>query len=164
MDPFLVDAEKPVDIPCDVDSVRIINVSDENIHCINIPQNITEIDLEGHITSYVIPSHIETFWGWSLGMNEIYVPDSVKQLWVDDNDLESIELPSNIVIVCLSNNKLKNITSRGPLTNIYHLDIRHNCMAQLDIDLPNTMREFYVEGNPDIRIKDTPSKRYNRIY
>lgn len=56
------------------------------------------------------------------------------------------------------------MTSRGPLTNIYHLDIRHNGMTRLDIDLPNTMREFYVEGNPDIRIKDTPSKGYVEVY
>ena len=86
----LVDAEAPADIPFDVDSVRIINVSDENIHCINIPPNINELHIIGQLTSYVIPSHIETFRGWSLGLKEIYVPDSVKQLWVDDNNLESI--------------------------------------------------------------------------
>lgn len=63
MDHFLVDSEKPVDIPCDVDSVRIINVSDENIHCVNIPPNITELYLEGHLTSYIIPSYILKHFG-----------------------------------------------------------------------------------------------------
>ena len=88
-----------------------------------------------------------------LGLTSIYIPDSVKEIDCSENNLTEVELPEAIEIVYLSCNNLTKLKARNELKCLICLDIRYNNMSDLDIRIPKTFRMFWMEGNPDLRIK-----------
>lgn len=141
------------DIPDDVTEVSVINASDDNIIKLNLPNTVTSLDIQGKLTNFVVPYHIEDLCCCSLGLKTIKLNDNLKFLACTNNDLETLDLPQNIISVWIARNKLTSLTCSQPLKCLQFLDIQDNKFKNFDIVLPNTMRDFFIEGNPEIRIR-----------
>lgn len=149
----ITDLDSPNLTTNDPEGLTIINANDCNIKTFKIPSSVIELEITGRLTEYEVPDHIESLCCSGLGLRTIKLNKNLKFLICSHNNLESIELPDGIISAWLDNNKLDSITARAPLTSIETLDIRSNRFGNFDVRLPNTMGNFFMEGNPSIRIR-----------
>jgi Leucine-rich repeat (LRR) protein len=54
----------------------------------------------------------------------------------------------------VANNNITEITSDGPLTRLFSLDISNNRIKRLQLDIADTVDNAYILGNPGLRIKN----------
>ena len=149
----IVDLNSPILPTEDPIELTLINATDSNIKTFKVPGSVRELEVQGSLTTYEVPENIESMCCSSLGLQTIKLNKDLQFLICSNNNLETIELPQGIISAWLDCNKLMSITAPEPLTSIETLDIRSNSFKNFDLKLPNTMWNFYIEGNPEIRIR-----------
>lgn len=137
----------------DNDRMYVYNITDQNISDLIIPEYITNLEFCGQLSEYSINDHITDFWCFGLGLQSLKLNENLQWLVASNNCLTSLELSSSLVYVDLNKNILNSLTAKTNLTNIKVLDIRHNCFDKFDLLLPKNMVSFWIEGNPQIKIK-----------
>lgn len=134
--------------------LKLKHVTNENIHTFDIPNHVTELFLTGTLDHFKVPDNITTLGISNTGVKTIELNDKLEYLYCSKNKLRTLELPANILCVDVDCNELEEITAREPLTCLVRLDIRYNKFKRFDLRLPlNTMSDFFIAGNPDIKIK-----------
>lgn len=131
----------------------VSGITDQNVADLRIPEDVVNVQFSGQLSEYVVPDHIEDFWCSGMGMTSLKLNDGLEWLVASQNNLESLELPQSLVCASLSTNKLTSLTARAPLTNLKVLDIRHNNFEKFDLLLSKSMEQFWIEGNPMIKIR-----------
>lgn len=149
----VVDLNNPVLSTEDPEELSLTNATDDNIHSFSVPASVRELEVIGSLTTYQVPENIESMCCSGLGLKTIKLNKRLQFLICSNNDLETIELPPGIVSAWVDCNRLTSITAPEPLTCIETLDIRFNSFKNFDLRLPNTMGNFFIEGNPNIRIR-----------
>lgn len=146
----------------DRSSVNDVEVTFQNVNLVNVnklyeivaKQKITSIKLEGSIEHFNIPSGVKTAECCELGLKTIHIPDSVEFLYCSGNELTNLELPCNILSLFADCNNIDKLTSRGALTRIESLFLRHNKISDFDLRLPPSMDLFFIGDNdPEVRVK-----------
>jgi predicted RNA-binding protein len=56
----IIDMNNPSNLMSE--SIILINVTDENIKNIIIPDTVTKLEIKGNIKHYDVPEHINEFW------------------------------------------------------------------------------------------------------
>jgi Leucine-rich repeat (LRR) protein len=149
----VVDLNSPVLTTENPEEISLINATDSNINDFKVPDSVRELEVQGSLTTYEVPDHIESMCCTGLGLQTIKLNENLQFLICSRNNLETIELPQGIISAWLDNNKLSSITAQEPLTSIENLDISYNNFKNFDLKLPNTMGNFFISGNPNIRIR-----------
>ena len=142
-------------IPEDVEKVCFKDVDESNVNKLyNLPKHIEEIELIGKLNHFDTPYGLNVVDCNNMGLQTIHISDDLKWLFCSCNEITEIELPDDIEMAVLSDNKLVKIKARSQLTSLKCLDISNNMITDFDIKLPQTMEIFYMRGNPEnMRIK-----------
>jgi hypothetical protein len=75
---YIIDLNANVcDVPNDVREVSVINVTDDNITKLNLPNTVTSLDIRGRLTHFVVPYHIDDLCCCDLGLKTIKLNDDL---------------------------------------------------------------------------------------
>lgn len=148
-----VDLLKSCNIPDNVTELTLTNVTQSNFYQLTFPKSLTHLILYGTMNNLIIPDGITDIECSNLGLEKIYISDSVEYLQCSDNNLNTIELPKNILCASIDNNKITKITCREPLTRLFSLIICNNLITDFDIKLPTTVSHICISGNKNIKFK-----------
>ena len=124
----------------------IYNVTDESLHKITFPPEITELRINGdYLDHFDIPPGIISVHIESMGLKSIILPDSIECLYCSRNFLRTIELPKGMRVLEARHNLLDNIT--GNTIGLEHIDIRSNRFKSLNFELGNNLEYFNASFN-----------------
>lgn len=146
-------------------SIEFINISKSNVEIMydiiknKIPsENLTNIlfYLSGKISHLEIPNvngRISICCD-NMGLDSIYVSDCVDHLFCEHNNLQTLEVPNSIMGLTCDHNKITKLSFRnGDPYTIGFLNMRYNNITTFDHKLPDSIYEFNIIGNDNIRLK-----------
>jgi hypothetical protein len=128
--------------------LTIVNAKQQDIDDFKWPNNIESLYIrDSWIDNLQIPEGIE-YVTLSKSVRSIYVPDSIKFLYVANNTLVSLEVPNTIMIVYAPDNFLIDFKFRGGNpTNLQKLDLSNNNLESLCFIPPDTLGELNITKN-----------------
>ena len=128
--------------------LTIVNAKQEDIDNFNWPINIESLYIrDSWIDHLQIPEGIE-YVTICKSVRSIYVPDSIKFLYVSNNTLVSLEVPNTIMILHAPDNFLIDLKFRGGNpTNLQKLDLSDNNLESLYFIPPDTLEELNIAKN-----------------
>lgn len=105
-----------------------------------------------YVSKIVVPEGIERFDCVNCALREVVLPDSLKEFFVPENKLVSIELPCGIESVNVSDNLLRRITFRGDSNmiakNLRNFEADNNRLVELDFPVYNKLGYISIDNNP----------------
>jgi Leucine-rich repeat (LRR) protein len=130
--------------------LTIVNAKQQDIDTFKWPNNVETLYIkDSWIDHLQIPEGIE-YVTLSKSVRSIYVPDSIKFLYVANNTLVSLEVPNTIMIVYAPENFLTDFKFRGGdgnPTNLQKLDLSNNNLESLYFIPPDTLGELNITKN-----------------
>ena len=119
----------------------------------NLSLDNTDIVINFNISKLIIPEHIIAIVCENLLIDEIICNKNLEFLNCPYNNIKTITIPDNLLILDISNNKLENIYVENNVNCLHMLDISNNNITDFTLKLPKCMNSFYIKGNPGVKIK-----------
>ena len=115
--------------------------------------NIDYLDIFGdYLDTLIIPDGVEHACIDTLGLKHVYVPDSIKKLYCQDNFLETLDVPCTIENLVANNNILQTLTFRGgPPNNLFMLELEGNRFQRFDFEIPKCCEVLNINKNYNVK-------------
>jgi hypothetical protein len=131
------------------EDLTITHATQEDLENYEWPKNINSICISHSWIDHInIPEGVETFT-CSKSLRTITIPDSLKNLYLEDTMVFSLDLPITIRRVWAPNNYIRHITFRGTNkpTHLEVLNLESNLLKSVDIYPPPTLYEMDLRKN-----------------
>ena len=131
------------------DIMYIYNVTPENVHKIEIPEQIDELRIYGdYLDHFSVPDGIKSIHIDSMGLKTLKLHESLESLHCSKNFLRTLEIPASLTVLEARDNLLTRLKVIG--FNLEFVDIRSNRFKSLDFPISPKIEYFNASFNDNI--------------
>lgn len=149
--------------PIETTHLCLINVNETIWEFVKptIHKNVSTLQFkESDLIHLEVPDGISTIYACCMNLETVYLPDSIEYAYLRYNLISKIELPTNIIILEIDNNRLRTLSVRGEregeqLTKMLVLDATDNpCLKKIDFTPPPWPIWVEITCDSDVEISE----------